>query len=179
MNTGASCPRRGDGGTAPLAVPKLLRPLSVLVACEFTGTISGAFRRAGADAWSNDILPTEGDPQWHYQEDMRTAIRRHVWDLIIINIPCTRMAVCGNSTWAGTLEREMAVQEAVDVWNLAREYSDHVAMENPASVLFPALRKYEADVQYVQPWMFGHMEQKKTGLALWGATTSSSNQKRI
>lgn len=47
--------------------------------------------------------------------------------------------------------------------------SDHVAMENPASVLFPALRSRRgAKVQYVQPWMFGHPEQKKTGFALHG-----------
>jgi len=46
-----------------------------------------------------------------------------------------------------------------------------VVMENPASVLFPYLRTmYAADVQYIQPWQFGHPEQKKTGLALHKAT---------
>lgn len=42
-------------------------------------------------------------------------------------------------------------------------------MENPASVLFPILRNQRgADVQYIQPYEFGHLEQKKTGLALHG-----------
>lgn len=143
-------------------------PLRILVACEFSGTVSGAFRRSGHDAWSCDLLPTEGDPQWHFHEDMRHAIKRHAWDIIIIHIECTRMAVCGNATWAGTKERQDAVDNAVAIWELARECSDHVAMENPASVLFPALRQRGADVQYIQPWQYGHPEQKKTGLALWG-----------
>jgi len=41
-----------------------------------------------------------------------------------------------------------------------------VVLENPASVIFPVLRKRGATVQYVHPWQFGHPEQKKTGLAL-------------
>ncbi len=172
MRYGPPSPGRGRGGVAaPEYIPASVvhcRPLSVLVACEFSGTVSGAFRRAGHDAWSCDLLPTEGDPCWHFQEDMRLAIKRHAWDIIIIHIECTRMAVCGNATWAGTQERQDAVDNAVTIWELAREYSDHVAMENPASVLFPALRQHGADVQYIQPWQHGHAEQKKTGLALWG-----------
>ncbi|MGJ3630069.1 hypothetical protein AB5I41_31645 [Sphingomonas sp. MMS24-JH45] len=54
--------------------------------------------------------------------------------------------------------------------DLALRAGKHVALENPASVIFPYLRDvYDCgvDVQYVQPWQHGHPEQKKTGLALF------------
>jgi hypothetical protein len=40
-------------------------------------------------------------------------------------------------------------------------------MENPTSVIFPYIKKTH-NVQYIQPYQFGHGEQKKTGLALHG-----------
>lgn len=39
--------------------------MRVLVACEFSGAVSAAFRAKGHEAWSCDLLPTEGDPAWH------------------------------------------------------------------------------------------------------------------
>ncbi len=35
------------------------------------------------------------------------------------------------------------------------------ALENPVGVLFAQL---DGSLQYIQPYMFGHMEQKKTGI---------------
>lgn len=49
-----------------------------------------------------------------------------------------------------------------NLWNLAKQYSDHVALENPVSFIF----KFLSNVHYVQPWQFGHGETKKTGFAL-------------
>ena len=43
---------------------------SVLVACEFSGVVRDAFSRAGADAWSCDLLPTES-PGQHIQGDAK------------------------------------------------------------------------------------------------------------
>jgi hypothetical protein len=148
------------------------RVSSVLVACEYSNTVSGAFREAGYDAWSNDIIDSEGPPEYHIQGDCKGAIASRRWDLIIIHIPCTAMGVCGNGTYGKGKprhkERIDAVNWSIEIWDLACKHSDRVAMENPASVLFPALRNLRgADVQYVQPWMFGHMEQKKTGFALY------------
>jgi len=145
--------------------------MNVLVACEYSNTVSGAFRLAGHDAWSNDIIKSEGPRKFHIQGDCKEAISSRYWDLIIIHIPCTAMGVCGNGTYGKGKprhnERIEALEWSLSVWDLAKKYSRSAAMENPASVLFPALRdKRGADVQYIQPWMFGHMEQKKTGLAL-------------
>ena len=44
--------------------------LSVLVACEYSGTVRDAFAALGHDAWSCDMLPTER-PGQHYQGDVR------------------------------------------------------------------------------------------------------------
>lgn len=147
--------------------------MRVLIACEYSATVRDAFRARGHDAWSNDLLPTEGDPRWHIQGDVIDAINARPWDLIIIHIPCTAMAVCGNSTYGVGKprhhERLEAIEWSLKVWSAAVGGCDRVAMENLASVLFPALReRRQALIQYVQPYQFGHMEQKKTGLALKG-----------
>lgn len=146
--------------------------MNALICCEYSATVRDALRARGIDAWSNDILDTEGDPRWHIKGDCLEAIRSRRWDMIIIHIPCTAMAVCGNSTYGSgqpkNHERHEAIEWSMKVWDAACEQADHVALENPASVIFPILRAQRgADVQYVQPYEFGHMEQKKTGLALW------------
>jgi hypothetical protein len=144
--------------------------LPVLIGCEYSATVRDAFRDRGFDAWSCDILPTTGDPRWHIQGDITDALRMRRWSLAIIHIPCTAMGVCGNKHYGRGKpkhhERVEAVRRSTFVWNVAKEQADCVAMENPASVLFPALRAAGADVQYIQPWQHGHPEQKKTGLAL-------------
>lgn len=144
----------------------------VLVGCEYSATVRDALRARGIDAISCDILPTEGDSRWHIQGCVRDAIRSRRWAGVILHIPCTKMAVCGNTTYAAGKplhhERTEAIDWSCETVELALEYSDCVAVENPASVIFPYLRAMGADVQYIQPWQHGHPEQKKTGLALWG-----------
>ena len=151
----------------------MFKALDVLIACEYSGTVRDSFLRLGHNAWSNDIIDTDTRPDRHIKGDCVAAINSRRWDIIIIHIPCTAMGVCGNGTY-GTgkpkhHERIEALEWSLSVWDAAVKQSDKVAMENPASVLFPALRSLkEADIQYIQPWMFGHKEQKKTGLALHG-----------
>jgi hypothetical protein len=144
--------------------------LPTIVGCEYSATVRDALRARGIDAWSCDILPTEGDPRWHIQGDIIEALRSRRWAGAIIHIPCTGMAVCGNRHYGvgkpKNHERVEALRWSTLVWETAKEQADCVAMENGASVLFPALRKLGADVQYIHPWQFGHPEQKKTGLAL-------------
>jgi hypothetical protein len=80
------------------------------------------------------------------------------------------MGVCGNKHYARGKprhgERVSAIIWSTGVWSYAKHHARCAALENPASVIFPVLRKDGADVQYIQPWQFGHPEQKKTGLAL-------------
>lgn len=145
--------------------------MDVLISCEYSGIVRDAFLAKGHNAFSNDIIDTDSKPDRHLKMDCLEAIRSRRWDLIIIHIPCTEMAVCGNSTYGIGMpkhnERIEALKWSMAVWNEACAYSDRVVMENPCSVLFPALREFkQAIVQYVQPYQFGHMEQKKTGFAL-------------
>jgi hypothetical protein len=144
--------------------------MKVLIGCEFSGTVRDAFLERGHDAWSCDILPCEADPQFHLHCDVEKAIQSGPWDLIVLHVPCTGMGVCGNGTYGRGKPkhpiRQKAVEWSLKVWDLAVKHSARVALENPASVIFPLLRKRGADVQYVQPWEHGHPEMKKTGLAL-------------
>jgi len=144
--------------------------MRVLTACEYSDTVGKAFRGEGHESWTNDILPTEGNSRWHIQGDCADAIRSKRWDMIIIHIPCTAMCLAGNSTYGVGMpkhqERLGAVEWSLSVWKLACENADRVALENPASVIFPEIRKIGSDVQFIQPYQFGHMEQKKTGWAL-------------
>ncbi len=141
-----------------------------LIGCEYSSTVRGAFAAHGIPAYSCDIIPTEGDPRFHIVGDVQNAITSRQWAGIILHVPCTAMGVCGNGTYgAGKArhgERIAAIAWTLETWRLAKRHARAVALENPASVIFPILRADGADVQYVQPWQHGHPEQKKTGLAL-------------
>jgi hypothetical protein len=140
--------------------------MKVLVGCEESQVVCKAFREQGHEAYSCDLQPTRGNPEWHFEQDIMQVIPKCRWDLIILHPDCTAMAVSGNR-WYGVgmpmhHRREQAVQWTLKLWELAKEYSDKVALENPVSVIF----KHLPNVSYIQPWEFGHGETKKTGFAL-------------
>ena len=142
--------------------------MRVLVACEFSGIVREAFRKQGHDAWSNDLLPTDDGSDYHIQGDCVDAIKQG-WDIIIMHPPCTALTVAGNSTYGEGQpkyqERLEAVAWTAKLWQLAKQHATvGVAMENPVGVL-PRMAKLKP-TQYVQPYQFGHLEQKKTGLWL-------------
>ena len=145
-----------------------MRKLKVLVGCEYSGTVRDAFRRLGHDAMSCDILPTDVDGP-HHQGDVFDLLGQR-WDLIIAHPPCTALTVAGNSTYGEGqpkyAERLASVEWTVGLWNRCKEASPRVCMENPVGVL-RRLGGMHAP-QYIQPYEFGHMEQKKTGLFLHG-----------
>ena len=138
--------------------------MRVLVACECSGRVRRAFLGRGHVAFSNDIKPADDGDFRHIQGDCKDAIKSARWDLIIIHPDCTALAVSGNR-WYGTgmpysHERDKAIEWTAEVWELCKQHSDRVCLENPVGVLpMPA-------TQYIQPWEFGHGETKKTGLWL-------------
>jgi len=139
----------------------------VLVGCEESQTVTKAFRERGHEAYSCDILPTRGNPDWHFQCDIMEALPMHRWDLIILHPDYTAMSLSGNR-WYGRgmarhQERIEAVAWTVKLWNEAKKHSNKVALENPLSVIFKHLSK----AHYIQPHDFGHGETKKTGFALY------------
>ena len=130
----------------------------VLVACEYSGRVRDAFIRNGCEAVSCDLLPTD-QPGPHYQGDVFDIINDG-WDLMVAHPPCTHLAVSG-ARWFHKKEREQ--QEALDfVRRLMSAPINHIAIENPISVISSKIRKPD---QIIQPWMFGHGETKAT--CLW------------
>lgn len=140
--------------------------MRVLVACEYSGTVREAFSRLGHDAWSCDLLPSDA-PGNHHQQDCLEVISLG-WDLIIMHPPCTALAVSGNRHYGTDKPKAYLRVKANEwtwaLWNHALEYADRVAMENPISILSRTLKPS----QVIQPWMFGHPEQKATCLWLHG-----------
>ncbi|KKK54083.1 hypothetical protein LCGC14_3088330, partial [marine sediment metagenome] len=71
-----------------------MKEMRVLVACEFSGIGREAFRSKGHDAWSCDIIPSEGCPTHHIQGDVLEVLEDD-WDLIIAHPPCTYLSNAG------------------------------------------------------------------------------------
>ena len=142
--------------------------MRVLVACEYSGTVRDAFIVQGHVATSCDLLPTD-KTGLHHQGDVYDMLNQR-WDLIIAHPPCTALTVAGNSTYGEGQpkyeERLASVRWTVDLWNACKDVSPRVCFENPVGVL-RRLGGMHAP-QFVQPYQFGHMEQKKTGLFLHG-----------
>ena len=135
--------------------------MRVLVACEFSGTVRDAFIRAGHDAMSCDLLPTES-PGPHYQGDV-LGILGDGWDLMIAHPPCTHLAVSG-ARWFKEKQAEQA--EALEfVRVLMNAPIPRICLENPISIISSRIRKPD---QIIQPWQFGHGETKATCLWLKG-----------
>ena len=142
------------------------KQLKVLVACEFSGTVREAFNKLGHDAWSCDLLPTDVEGQ-HIQGDVLEILNNQDWDLVIAHPPCTHLTVSNAKNWA-ELQANGKQQAAIDFVE-AIYFSDcpHICVENPVGALSTKSRLGKA-TQYIQPYEFGHPEQKKTGLWLKG-----------
>ena len=136
--------------------------MKVLVGCEESQVVCKVFRDKGHVAYSCDFLPTRGKCKWHFRNDVMDIISLKRWDLIILHPDCTAMAVSGNRWYASTYEREKMIRLTLDMWELAIEHCNKVALENPVSVIW----KHLPNVHYIQPWQFGQGETKKTGFAL-------------
>jgi len=139
----------------------------LLVACEFSGTVREAFAKKGWDAWSCDLLPTEIPSDKHIQGDCLEAIASQKWDLIIGHPPCTFLTVSNSKNWK-KLQANGKQQAAIDfvlaIWDAD---CPRICIENPVGALSTRSRMGKP-TQYVQPYEFGHPEQKKTGLWLKG-----------
>ncbi len=135
--------------------------LKVLVACEYSATVRDAFRALGHDAWSCDLLPTDGNPEWHLIGDVLEVIEDG-WDLMIAHPPCTDLSVSGARHFAAKIA-DGRQQRALDFVQLLMDAPiERIAIENPISVISSKIRKPD---QIIQPWQFGHGETKAT--CLW------------
>jgi len=158
----------------------IFRPLRVLVGCERSGKVRDAFRRLGHEAWSNDIEGVEPSGEWpnyHLCGDVRWFLDGPYgpWDIGIFHPPCTYLTnagVCWLYTKGGERNepRWQALSEAADLFNTLLDAPiQHVAVENPIMHKHAkALIGGRQQAQTIQPWQFGHLEQKATCLWLRG-----------
>ena len=139
--------------------------MRVLVACEFSQVVTKIFRELGHEAYSCDILPTEGNSEWHIQDD----VLKHLddgWDLMIAHPPCTYLTNTGNKWMKPEFrdrfpnrikQREQAIEFFLKLYNAP---IDKIAIENPVGIMSRVFRKPD---QYVHPYWFGDPHSKKTG----------------
>lgn len=142
--------------------------MKVLVACEYSGRVREAFRAKGHDAWSCDLEEAEDGSEFHIQGDVMPLLCQG-WDLMIAHPPCTFMTNAGVRWLKDNPKRWSDLEEAAQfflaLWNAPIPKK---CLENPI------MHKYAKDMigiqqeQVIQPWMFGHMEQKATCLWLNG-----------
>ena len=137
--------------------------MKVLIACEFSGIVRDAFRARGHDAWSCDLLPTEG-PGPHIQGDVLNILDDS-WDLMIAHPPCTHLA-CSGARWFEQKRKDGRMQQGIDLFmSFVREDIPRWCIENPVGIMSSKYRKPD---QIIQPWQFGHEAQKTTCLWLKG-----------
>lgn len=141
--------------------------MRVLVACEFSGTVRRAFSALGHDAWSCDLLPADDSSPNHIQGDAIAAVYAQNWDLLVAHPPCTYLTNSGVTWLHKDPTRWVKLDEAAQFFKrLLDAPIVKIAVENPI------MHKYAKEriggvkqSQVIQPWMFGHTEQKAT--CLW------------
>jgi hypothetical protein len=140
-----------------------MKPLNVLIGCEYSGAVRDAFIRRGHNAMSADLLPTDA-PGPHYQGDVFDVVD-YPWDLAIFHPPCTHLAVSGARHFEG--KRLTGQQQAAVAFfmRLAKLDIPRIAIENPVCIMSSVWRRPD---QTIQPWQFGHGETKATCLWLKG-----------
>ena len=139
--------------------------MRVLVACEYSGTVRDAFIAKGHDAMSCDLLPTDS-PGPHYKGDVFDIIGDG-WDLMIAHPPCTYLTNSGvchlhkdESRWALLDEGASFFKRLLDA-PIAKKAIENPIMHKYAKERIGGVKQS----QVIQPYMFGHMEQKAT--CLW------------
>lgn len=152
--------------------------MKVLVACEESQTVCKAFRELGHEAYSCDIQECSGGhPEWHICDDALLYNNGNCvfktmdgethfidkWDLLIAHPPCTHLAVSG-ARWfkEGRKPRHLQDEAAEFFMRFINADCKRIAVENPVCIMST---RYKKPSQIINPWQFGHPEQKKT--CLW------------
>lgn len=149
-----------------------MKALDVFIGGECSGVIRRAFRDLGHNAWSCDLKAAEDGSQFHIQGDLMKH-KDKGWDITLFHPTCRYLANSGAKHLYLGMKKENGI--CPDRWSKMVEGAEffkacldtdagHVAAENP--VMHGHARGIVGeghDVQFVQPWMFGHLEVKATG----------------
>ena len=133
--------------------------MRVLAACEFSGVVREAFKARGHTAWSCDLEETY-IPGNHYKCDVREIVQLQ-WDLMVVHPPCTYLSRSGQRWHKDKLKEKTDALEFVKF--LLEAPINKICLENPVGLISSSIRQPD---QYIQPYQFGHVEIKKTGLWL-------------
>lgn len=150
--------------------------MKVLVACEYSGTVRDAFARHGHHAVSCDLLPSD-TPGLHHQGDVRELLNDGSWDLMVAHPPCTYLCRAGARWLHDQRPSTPSCLRGADRWQALEDASQfmrellsapipRIAVENPRPYGPAGQRIGSLPDQYVQPYEFGHLERKQTGLWL-------------
>jgi site-specific DNA-cytosine methylase len=138
--------------------------MKVLIACEYSGRVTKAFRDKGHEAYSVDLLETDGDPAYHMVGDVRSYLS-DPWDLVVGFPPCNDLSSIGARYWPEKQadgRQQAAVNLFLDIYNAN---APRVAVENPIGYMNTHWRKPD---QIINPFQFGDPWKKKTCLWLRG-----------
>ena len=143
--------------------------MKILIACEYSGRVRQAFERLGNEVLSCDFEPAEDGASNHYQGDIRDVLYEG-WDMMIGHPHCTYLTNSGVHWLHKDPERWAKLDDGAAFFKMLLDAPiPKKAIENPI------MHKYAKEriggikqTQVIQPWMFGHMEQKATCLWLQG-----------
>ena len=155
------------------------KPMKILVACEESQAVTKELRRLGHEAFSCDIIECSGGhPEWHIRWDALAIINGNCsfmtcdgelhridgkWDMLIAHPPCTHLAVSGARWFKEGIKPRYLQDEAADFFmRFINADCERIAVENPVCIMSTRYRKPD---QIINPFQFGHPEQKKT--CLW------------
>lgn len=161
--------------------------MRVLVACEESQEVCKAFRAKGHEAYSCDIQDCSGGhPEWHIKWDALALINgncsfmtcdgtlHHIsgkWDLLIAHPPCTHLSVSGMRWFKEGVKPIYLQDEAAEFFmKFINADCNKICVENPVCIMST---RYQKPTQIINPWQFGHPEQKKTCLWLKGLSPLS------
>ncbi len=134
--------------------------MKILIACEFSGMVRDSFIRAGHDAISCDILPTERAGP-HILGDVVAELQKP-WDLVIAHPPCTRLCNSG-VRWLHERNLWEELKSGAEFFlKCLNANAPRIAVENPV------MHKYAIEIIgrkqnfCVQPWEHGEPYTKRT-----------------
>ena len=149
--------------------------MRVLIACEESQTTCKAFREAGHEAFSCDMVDCSGGhPEWHIKGDCLEVIngdcifscqngdmyvQEGAWDLVIAHPPCTYLSNVATRAYSlrvtpaeKVVERwQNRAKAAVFFMQVAMCNAKRLCVENPIGFMNGAWRKPD---QIIQPFFF-------------------------
>jgi hypothetical protein len=136
--------------------------VKILIACEWSGRVRDAFIAKGHDAYSCDVVPSEGiNNEFHIMDDVRNHLDEG-WDMSINFPPCNHLTTAGN----GWYKPEWLIEESLEfVRTLMNANIPKICIENPVGRISTRIRRPD---QIIEPWYFGDPYMKRTCLWLKG-----------